>query len=171
MRRLYRVHNLTLIGPRWPKTTTTVHDSQRSIRLLLYFQLDRRGNRFALLGGVTANRDRGKEEDEMKTKLMALLLLAGSALMAGPRVFVGVGAGYAAPAPVYAYGPMPAPVYSSYVAPCPGPGYSWVGGYWYPSGARYGWHAGYWARPAFAGARWAAPRYHAHRYYGGYWRR
>ena len=55
----------------------------------------------------------------MKTKLLAAVLLAGSSLLAGPRVFVGVGVGgYVAPPPVVAYGPPP----------CPGPGYAWVGG-------------------------------------------
>ena len=81
----------------------------------------------------------------MKTKLLALLLFAGSSLFAGTRVFFGVGVG--------------------------APGYTWVGGYWYPAGPRYNWHAGYWARPPYAGARWYAPRYYNHRYYPGYWRR
>lgn len=113
----------------------------------------------------------------MKTKLFVLMLLAGSALMAGPRVFVGVGfggyggyyRGYVAPAPLY-YAPMPAPRVA-YATPCPGPGYSWVGGYWYPSGPSYAWRAGYWSRPAYAGARWVGPHYYGHHYYGGYWRR
>jgi hypothetical protein len=114
-------------------------------------------------------------EEKMKTKLFALLLLAGSlsALAAGPRVFVRFGAGfggYVAPAPLY-YAPMPAPRVVTYVPPIPGPGYTWVGGYWYPSGASYAWRAGFWAPPAFAGARWVAPHYYGHRYYGGYWRR
>ena len=63
----------------------------------------------------------------MKTKLLAILLLAGSAALAGPRFFVGVRVGgyYPAPPPVVAYAPMPAPVVA-YAPPCPGPGYSWV---------------------------------------------
>jgi hypothetical protein len=102
----------------------------------------------------------------MKTKLLALLLLAGSTVFAGPRLFVGVnfgvGGGYYAP-------PPPPPVY--YAPPAVvRPGYSWVGGYWYPVGARYSWHAGYWARPPYAGAAWVGPRYYGHRYYRGYWR-
>jgi hypothetical protein len=106
----------------------------------------------------------------MKTRLFALVLLAGSSLLAQPRFYVGARIGYPAPAPVYMYAAPPAPLVS-YATPAPGPGYSWVGGYWYPAGARYSWHAGYWARPAFVGARWAAPRYYGGRYYGGYWRR
>jgi hypothetical protein len=111
------------------------------------------------------------EGGHMKLKLFVITLLAGSSLFAGTRVFVGVGfGGYVAPAPVFAYAPPPPPV-AAYVPPYPGPGYSWIGGYWYPAGARYAWHAGYWARRPFVGAYWVAPRYFGHRYYGGYWRR
>ena len=107
----------------------------------------------------------------MKTKLFALALLAGSSLFAQPHIFVGAQIGYRAPAPVVVYSAPPAPLASYYVAPAPGPGYSWVGGYWYPYGRTYRWRAGYWARPAFAGARWVTPRYYSGRYYHGYWRR
>ncbi len=86
----------------------------------------------------------------MKSKLLALVLLAGGSLFAGPRVFVGVGfgGGYVAPAPV--------PVVRPYIAPVPPP---------------------YWYRPAyvpprpFVGAYWVAPRYYGSHYYRGYWRR
>jgi len=105
----------------------------------------------------------------MKIKFLALMLLAGSSLFAGPRVVIGVGVGG------YGYGyyapPPPPPPVVAYAPPCPGPGYAWVGGYWYPSGPRYAWRAGYWARPPYAHAYWVAPRYYGHRYYGGYWRR
>jgi hypothetical protein len=108
----------------------------------------------------------------MKTKLFAVLLLAGSlsALTAGPRVAVRAGVGFAAPAPVY-FAPMPAPRVVAYAPPRPGPGFTWVAGYWYPAGPSYAWRAGYWARPAFAGVRWIGPHYEGHHYYGGYWRR
>ena len=106
----------------------------------------------------------------MKTKLFALIMLAGGSLFAQPGFYAGVRIGYRAPAPVVMYTAPPAPL-ATYVTPAPGPGYSWVGGYWYPAGARYSWRAGYWARPAFAGARWAAPRYYGGRYFGGHWRR
>lgn len=105
----------------------------------------------------------------MKTKLFALLLLAGTSAFAGTHVYFGFGLGYAPP-PVAVYGPPPVPVYS-YVPPAPYPGYSWVGGYYYPVGPRWSWHRGYWARPPYRGAYWVAPRYHGRRYYGGYWRR
>jgi len=111
----------------------------------------------------------------VKTKLLALMLLAGGALLAGPRVFVGGGfggyyGGYVAPAPIY-YAAPPVVRVPAYVPVAPGAGYSWVGGYWYPYGGHYSWRAGYWARPAYPGARWIAPHYAGHYYYGGYWRR
>lgn len=107
----------------------------------------------------------------MKTKLMIMACLVGGTLFAQPRVFVGAHFGYGyAPAPVVMSCAPPAPLVS-YATPAPGPGYSWVGGYWYPAGARYAWHAGYWTRPAFYGARWTAPRYAYGHYYHGYWRR
>ncbi len=37
----------------------------------------------------------------------------------------------------------------------PGPGYSWVDGYWYPQGNRYSWHQGYWTRPPYEGSQWS----------------
>jgi hypothetical protein len=105
----------------------------------------------------------------MKAKWLVLVLLTGSSLFAGPRIFVGVGVGG------FGYGyytppPLPPPAVA-YAAPYPGPGYAWVGGYWYPSGPRYAWRAGYWARPPYPHAYWVGPRYYGHRYYGGYWRR
>jgi hypothetical protein len=64
----------------------------------------------------------------MKTKILAGLLLAGSAAFAAPRVSFGIGIG--APAPVVVSAP-----------PCPGPGYVFVNGYW-QLGPGY-WHDGY----------------------------
>jgi hypothetical protein len=109
----------------------------------------------------------------MKTKLLAIMLLAGSAAIAGPRFFFGINLGapvYYAPAPVVAYAPPPPPV-TYYAPPAPGPGYSWIAGYWYPAGPRWAWHAGYWARRPFIGAYWVSPRWYGGRYYRGYWRR
>lgn len=98
----------------------------------------------------------------MKTKLIAGLLLAASCVFAAPRIAIGIGVGvpvapYVAPAPVYV---APAPAYVApapvvAVPPMPGPGYSWVAGYW----VGHAWHPGY----------WAAPR--AHAYVRGGWRR
>jgi len=64
----------------------------------------------------------------MKTKILAGLLLAGSAAFAAPRVSFGIGIGV--PAPVVVAAP-----------PCPGPGYEFIGGYWQPVGRV--WHDGY----------------------------
>jgi hypothetical protein len=33
----------------------------------------------------------------------------------------------------------------------PGPGFTWVDGYWYPVGGHYRWHEGYWTRPPYEG--------------------
>jgi hypothetical protein len=106
----------------------------------------------------------------MKTKILALLLLAGSCVFAGPRFFVGIGVGgygpgyYAPPPPVaYSYAPP------AYVAP--GYGYSWVPGYYDYVGSRYSWRAGYWAHPPYRSASWYGPRYYGGRYYRGYWGR
>jgi len=105
----------------------------------------------------------------MKTKLLVLLLLAGSSVFAGTRFFVGVGVG-GGYYPGYYAAPPPAPVVA-YAPPAPGPGYAWVGGYYYPVGPRYVWRGGYWAPRPFVGAYWVGPRYYGHRYYRGYWRR
>ena len=100
----------------------------------------------------------------MKKKLIALLFLAGTSVFAGPRFFVGFGVGGYYPAP-------PRPVYSYYRPAYPGPGYTWVDGYYYPGPSRYIWRPGYYARPPYAGAFWVGPRWHGGRYYAGYWRR
>lgn len=83
----------------------------------------------------------------MKTKLIAMLMLAGGSLFAAPRVFFGVGVGIPAPAPV-----VVAPPVVGYVPPCPGPGYAWVGGSWAFVGGHRVYHPGYWRGPAY-GAR------------------
>jgi hypothetical protein len=106
----------------------------------------------------------------MKTKLIALALLAGSSLFAGTRFYAGAGFGYPAAAPVAVYAAPPAPL-AAYATPAPGPGYNWVAGYRYPMGPRYQWRAGYWVRPPYPRANWVAPRYYSGRYYRGFWRR
>jgi hypothetical protein len=105
----------------------------------------------------------------MKFRTLALMILTGSAAFAAPRVFVGFSVGYA-PVPVQAVAPPPPPVVA-YVPPAPGPGCSWVAGYYAPVGPRWVWHGGYWARPPYPHAYWAAPRYYRGHYSRGYWRR
>jgi len=94
----------------------------------------------------------------MKTKLMAILLVAGGSLFAETHFSIGVNVGgprYYAPAPVVAYRPA-----------CPGPGYVWVDGY----NDGYGnWINGYWSLPPYAGAYWVAPRFVGGRFIAGYW--
>jgi hypothetical protein len=108
----------------------------------------------------------------MKSKLLALFLLAGSSLFARGHFSIGIGVGgyypyggyyggYYAP-PIAAYGP--GPVYGA-------PGNVWINGYYYPVGARRVWRAGYWATPPYAGAIWVGPRWSGGRYSAGYWRR
>lgn len=105
----------------------------------------------------------------MKSKLLALMLFAGSSLFAGTHWSFGFGINTG---PRYGYyAPPPPPPVVRYVAPSPGYGYVYVPGYYQPAGPRWTWRAGYWTRPPYARARWVAPRYHARRYYDGYWRR
>ncbi len=80
----------------------------------------------------------------MKTKLLAMLLMAGGTMFAGVRF--GIGVNFGVPLPVVA-----APV----IPPCPGPGYVWANGYW--------------SLPPYAGAYWVGPRYVGGRYFRGYW--
>jgi hypothetical protein len=99
----------------------------------------------------------------MKSKLLALALLAGTSVFAAPAVGIGVGIELGAPPP---------PPHVRVVRPVmPGPGYVWVNGFYEPVGGQYRWREGYWASRPYPHAVWVAPRYSGHRYYGGYWRR
>jgi hypothetical protein len=120
----------------------------------LYFQGFTDGHLLAL---TTAQ---GGNKTNMKTKLMALILVAGGSLFAQTQFSVGVNfgsPGYYPPAPVavHAYRPV-----------TPGPGYVWVDGYHDAWGR---WVAGYWALPPYPGAYWVAPRFTGGRFAGGYW--
>ncbi len=96
------------------------------------------------------------------------LATASSTLFAQPRFSIGMGA----PAPRY-YEQTPDSAYSEYDSgpqydyqpPCPGPGYFWTAGTWYPSGGRRLWRAGYWAPPVYRGYS-GGPRYSSPRSYG-----
>jgi hypothetical protein len=55
----------------------------------------------------------------MKTKLLAMMLLAGGSMFAQTRFSVGIGFN------------QPARVYASNIPPCPGPGYTWLNVYWH----------------------------------------
>ena len=89
-------------------------------------------------------------------KIMVLMLFAVGAIFAQFSAGVRIG--------------PPPPLRESRMQPRnPGPGYSWIVGYWYPVGGRYRWHNGYWTRPAYQGSRWVEPRHDGERYFDGYW--
>ena len=82
----------------------------------------------------------------MRAKLiLGTLMLAGTSLFAAPRIAFGVGIGVPAPVVV---APAPVvvapPVVSTYVPPCPGPGYVWIGGNWVFRGGPGLYRPGYW---------------------------
>jgi hypothetical protein len=92
----------------------------------------------------------------MKMKLLALMLLAGGSVFGGITLGIHIGA---PPAPrVVAVRPV-----------SPGPGYTFVDGYWYPVSGHYKWHDGYWSRPPYEGALWVGPHHDGQQYYAGYW--
>jgi WXXGXW repeat (2 copies) len=140
---------------RWCKTTAPRDLNTEPASLTVANKRIRFGMRLASPGG-------------MKTKIIAVALLLATSMVASARVVVGVGIGYPG---YYVATPPPVVTYAAPVAPYQGPGYTWVGGYWYPVGARYYWHAGYWARPPYARAYWVAPHYYGHTWYRGYWHR
>ena len=84
----------------------------------------------------------------MKTKLLAMMLLAGGSMFAQTRVSIGIGFGGHG-AGFY----QPPPSYASDIPPCPGPDYIWVDGYWSQNYGRNTWVAGYWNRRPCGSAR------------------
>ena len=91
-----------------------------------------------------------------KTKAILLMLLAAGTMFA--QISIGVRIGPPPPERIVRVQPH-----------SPGPGYTWLAGYWYPSGNKYKWHDGYWTRPAYSGAHWVQPRYESQQYYAGHW--
>ena len=91
----------------------------------------------------------------MKTKLLAMMLLAGGSMFAQTRFSVGIGFNQAPP------------VYASNIPPCPGPGYTWVDGYWSQNYGQPVWIAGYWNAPVFSTGFGFAPRFDNH-FNGGF---
>lgn len=90
-----------------------------------------------------------------KLKVLAVALIAGGSMFAQTRLSIGVNVG--------GYGPgvlPPPPAYAAYRPACPGPGYTWVDGYWTPQGGRNVWIDGFWRAPAVVAApHYVAPRY------------
>jgi hypothetical protein len=95
----------------------------------------------------------------MKTKLMALLLVTGGAMLAETHFSVGVRLGYGRPA-------VGVVVVNDHRPPCPGPEYVWAEGYYDDYDA---WIDGYWAMPPYAGAYWVGPHRADGRFFAGYW--
>jgi hypothetical protein len=95
----------------------------------------------------------GSPQRFMKKKLLVVGILAAGSIFAQTRFSVGIGFGGNAPGyyqpPVYAQAAIP---------PCPGPGYTWVDGYWSNSYGRNSWINGYWAAPPYRSV-YVAPRY------------
>jgi hypothetical protein len=90
----------------------------------------------------------------MKTKLLAMVLLAGGSMFAETRLSIGIGfGGHGA-----GFYPPP-PSYASNIPPCPGPDYTWVDGYWSQDYGRNYWVAGYWYRRPFISGYPVAPRF------------
>src|SRR2546427_7329129 len=92
---------------------------------------------------------------QVKTKLLALLLVAGATLLGEVSIGIRIG--------------PPPPQRVMVVPRSPGPEFFWVEGYWYPVGNHYKWHDGYWTRPPYPSARWIAPRHDGERFFEGYW--
>ena len=80
-------------------------------------------------------------------------------MFAQTRLSIGVNVGGYAPR---AYAPH---AYAQYQPPCPGPGYSWVDGYWTPRGGRNVWTSGFWRAPVVV----QAPAYRSYRGYDRGW--
>jgi len=92
----------------------------------------------------------------MRKKILALALLTVGSVFA--QVSFGI-----------RIGPPPRPRIVRVHPVAPGPGYTYVEGYWYPVNGRYRWHDGYWTRPPYAGAAWIGPRYEGNQFFEGYW--
>src|SRR5260370_40453298 len=101
----------------------------------------------------------------MKAKLGVVMLLMGTSLCDRTHFSIGIGVGgYGYPYGYGYYAAPPPPPIVAYAPPYPGPGYTWIGRYWYPGGPRYYLHAGYWSRPPYYGGGWGAPPAHLRTY-------
>ena len=83
----------------------------------------------------------------MKSKLLAMVLLGGSTLMAGSNFNIGISIGNVRPGPGrYVVQPPPPPPLRYAVPRSPGRNFVYVPGYWVWNGNRYFWQDGYWTK-------------------------
>src|ERR1041385_8347373 len=134
--------NSVASGCSWPNTTgggasgpSSRHPIVRCVRILC-----------DIACGPARASGQVRRTDLMKTKLLALALLAGGSMFAQTRFSIGVGVGPSYPAPVYAYR-----------APRPGPDFVWVEGHWVRAGFRNRWIPGYWTRQPYRSGYYSAP--------------
>jgi hypothetical protein len=105
---------------------------------------------------------------------IGILLVAGSLAQAGYAHGVNVDLNIGAPAAVYPYTPMPAPIVEAQ-PPSPGSDYVWVGGSWtWGPDNRWVWERGRWDAP-HPGMHYVPNHYyergHQHVFEHGGWRR
>ncbi len=98
----------------------------------------------------------------MKTKLLALALMAAGSMFAETHFSIGVNIGGVNPGG-YNRGYYGAPSYAAIRPLCPGPGFIWSDGYWAQDYGRPSWHNGYWRRPTYRVYQ-TRPRYDDRRY-------
>ena len=79
----------------------------------------------------------------MKTRLLAMMLLAGGTMFAETNFYFGIGIGTPRPGRFVMQPPPPPPV--RFVR-SPGRNFVWVPGYWVWAGNRYAWQDGYWTK-------------------------
>lgn len=90
----------------------------------------------------------------LRASLVALGLLAAPLAAGAQQVAVAVQA-------QGMVGPTMAPpaIIPENPSPAPGPGHTWVPGFWTWNGSQYAWNAGHWERPPQAAQTWEAPRW------------
>jgi len=89
-------------------------------------------------------------------------------------IFATTASPYSASAQIGIYiGRTPPPMRYEARPLAPGPGYSWIDGFYEPWQGGYRWHRGYWNQPPYAGAYWQHPHYDHYpegwHFHEGYW--
>ncbi|MFO0605790.1 MAG: hypothetical protein U0324_21585 [Polyangiales bacterium] len=94
----------------------------------------------------------------MNRTAASLLALAVSLAPLAANAQITVSGQIAVGTPVYANMAPPAPRVET-PPPSPGPGYTWVGGYWNLSGSQYVWTPGRWETPPQPAQAWEPPQW------------